>query len=770
MKLPLYTETSHCHARRDDVSGLSCRSCRSSLHFRQSLTKAFRLPDDDVNFDCPHGVPWDVAENRNPKPQSHASGQKPLTRDHVAKHALRGARSIAKTSLGIDRLPAEQITARLDVCRACPGEHATFRKGDVHTCGPMLKSLKDKNRKTCGCILRAKAKDRKEDCPFGYWPKPDPDGETPATDMNASTTPAPEPPSDPPPHVTYRPQYQSGRRVMCRADRRDAIERQRQSHVPRPSQGTHPSNTKDTTLPNRRHNGHVQAKTLYDWFGRVVVINLDRRPDRWDQLQRHLSEVNWPFRYPERFRAIDAQKIRPPTWWRAGAPAWGCHQSHLRVLEQALQDGMNSILVLEDDVCFSQDFRRNTEQFLEALPNDWHQIYLGGQYIRPGKNPPTAVNHHVLKAHNINRMHAYAMRGSFIPAAYKHLCDYESHVEQHKRLGPKGGEKAHHVDHRMGVLHESGRWNIYCPTTWLAGQGAGRSDILGKDLGPRYWQRRVSKMPAVSQPPKRRLLFLAHPRSGTRYMAKLCQSYGLDVKHERIGADGICSWMLAADADHSPYGDGTVFSQYEYETVVRVVRHPLKVLASSIHTENHEPEKPLAIGDMSLRDYLQRHAFKERSLAYRRHFLHAAGHLNGSASNRYEQAVEVLLGWDKLIESRRPKFTIHAENATVEVQDSLGLGSPTGSLPSKRVGRRRHPDLTWAELQKHLRPELVQAMHDYAERYGYDLETPGQLLCSSGLTTDKHIQPDGGSASATIRHIEATVNDSGGGVSHAAIV
>lgn len=97
----------------------------------------------------------------------------------LVRGAARGAASMVKTGLlRQDRLDEEQFQARLDVCRQCPGGHAVWKRGDVHTCGPMLKSMRQKKRKTCGCILKRKARDRKEDCPFGYWPKPagpDPD-------------------------------------------------------------------------------------------------------------------------------------------------------------------------------------------------------------------------------------------------------------------------------------------------------------------------------------------------------------------------------------------------------------------------------------------------------------------------------------------------------------------------------------------------------------------------------------------------------------------
>ncbi len=95
---------------------------------------------------------------------------------NVIRHAGHAARSVAKTTLGIDRASEAQVEARLNVCRQCPGGHAVWtpggpRGGDVHTCGPMLQSMRDAGEGTCGCILHKKARDRAEDCPFGWWSK-----------------------------------------------------------------------------------------------------------------------------------------------------------------------------------------------------------------------------------------------------------------------------------------------------------------------------------------------------------------------------------------------------------------------------------------------------------------------------------------------------------------------------------------------------------------------------------------------------------------------
>lgn len=85
----------------------------------------------------------------------------------AASHA---ARSVVKTSIGIDRATNEQVESRLAICRQCPGDHAVFRSGELHTCGPMIASMREAGEGTCGCILEKKARDLAEDCPFGWWP------------------------------------------------------------------------------------------------------------------------------------------------------------------------------------------------------------------------------------------------------------------------------------------------------------------------------------------------------------------------------------------------------------------------------------------------------------------------------------------------------------------------------------------------------------------------------------------------------------------------
>ncbi len=115
---------------------------------------------------------WQTTPPRKPPKPRKSRPSRSRQFVNLIGSAARATRSVARTSLGIHRATDEQVEARLNICRQCPGNHGIWKHGDVHTCGPMLASMKGQGEGTCGCILRRKARDLTEDCPFGWWPKP----------------------------------------------------------------------------------------------------------------------------------------------------------------------------------------------------------------------------------------------------------------------------------------------------------------------------------------------------------------------------------------------------------------------------------------------------------------------------------------------------------------------------------------------------------------------------------------------------------------------
>jgi len=184
---------------------------------------------------------------------------------------------------------------------------------------------------------------------------------------------------------------------------------------------------KDTASPSRPEPEDETLRLLSRSAGgaevRALCINLDRRPERWEAFKR-----NCPIRGVVRFPAINGRAVRPPAWWRQGGGAWGCMLSHIRILEQALTDGLDRsggvLLVLEDDALFPPDFAERAVRFIRALPADWEQVYLGGQHRGLRVRPPQRVNDEVVRPFMVNRTQAYAVRGPFIRVLYQHLCDW----------------------------------------------------------------------------------------------------------------------------------------------------------------------------------------------------------------------------------------------------------------------------------------------------------------------------------------------------------
>jgi hypothetical protein len=188
----------------------------------------------------------------------------------------------------------------------------------------------------------------------------------------------------------------------------------------------------------------------------------------------NIEAAGWPFRKIQRFQAIDGKKVKPPNWWTQGGGAWGCYRSHLRIMEDALNRGVKSVLFLEDDALPCEDFGPKAEAFIRNLPKDWGMVYLGGQHLMINQHPPKKVNDEVFIPYNVNRTHAFALRGEMMSIVYRHISRID-------------WVKNHHIDHHLGRLHQQRRHPIYCPKEWILGQAEGKSNISGREFGDRFW-------------------------------------------------------------------------------------------------------------------------------------------------------------------------------------------------------------------------------------------------------------------------------------------
>jgi len=173
-----------------------------------------------------------------------------------------------------------------------------------------------------------------------------------------------------------------------------------------------------------------EPRRVNDFFDRVFVINLERRPDRLAKMRERLDRLGISF---EVFPAFDGRDegvsrqyeeyarlrraVKPPALpdissrvfytgdrseaervhyieKRYGGPAirsvgaWAYSLTYRAILERCLREGAGSVLVFDDDCLFHRDFHGLFHSATVQLPADWKVFQLGTmQYNREWTRP-----------------------------------------------------------------------------------------------------------------------------------------------------------------------------------------------------------------------------------------------------------------------------------------------------------------------------------------------------------------------------------------------
>lgn len=198
-------------------------------------------------------------------------------------------------------------------------------------------------------------------------------------------------------------------------------------------------------------------------YARTVCIHLRQRPDRWEAFEAGLPAClkNRVECYP----GVAGKNFTLPKWWRGHHGSYGCYLAHRRLLEECLNDGTPSVLVFQDDAEFCDDFSQRAAEFHAHLPADAEWIFYGGQHLRRETVPPERVNEHVYIPHNVNRLHAFALRGERVMRL------------AHRYLSETDWTGRFNTDHRLGEIQMARAARVYCPARWLVFQRPGHSDL-----------------------------------------------------------------------------------------------------------------------------------------------------------------------------------------------------------------------------------------------------------------------------------------------------
>jgi len=142
---------------------------------------------------------------------------------------------------------------------------------------------------------------------------------------------------------------------------------------------------------------------------KVVYINLERRKDRLEQIQQELSI--FPPEKVQRFNAISHEK-----------GLIGCVKSHIAVLEMAILQNWKNVLIVEDDMKwsnFSEVILRN------LLSQPYDVIGLGGTFVRYNKHTYKASFFSTTTAYVISNHYYSVLLQNFKEGCQKLIESYE---------------------------------------------------------------------------------------------------------------------------------------------------------------------------------------------------------------------------------------------------------------------------------------------------------------------------------------------------------
>jgi len=106
----------------------------------------------------------------------------------------------------------------------------------------------------------------------------------------------------------------------------------------------------------------------FHFFDAIYCINLDRHPHRWESMQRRFRKLGIE-RGLRRFPAVETPLSHHI----------GCALSHRRIIAEAKQQQLETVLVFEDDTRFAPDAADVLMRSLQELEGrEWQLLYLGG--------------------------------------------------------------------------------------------------------------------------------------------------------------------------------------------------------------------------------------------------------------------------------------------------------------------------------------------------------------------------------------------------------
>ena len=138
---------------------------------------------------------------------------------------------------------------------------------------------------------------------------------------------------------------------------------------------------------------------MNNYVDNVYLINMDKDKKRLESVTKECNNVNITFK---RFPGIDVNNLSkeildkyiPKEIQEYGTNGLiGCGLSHLFIWKDAINKNYKNILVLEDDITFTDDFNEYFINVIKEVPEDYDILYLGYKDIICNPPKDCSYNH-----------------------------------------------------------------------------------------------------------------------------------------------------------------------------------------------------------------------------------------------------------------------------------------------------------------------------------------------------------------------------------------
>ena len=174
---------------------------------------------------------------------------------------------------------------------------------------------------------------------------------------------------------------------------------------------------------------------MNNYVDNVYLINMDNDDDRLKKVTKECDKVNIKF---ERFPGLKVSdlsqnildKYIPEEIQKYGTNGMiGCGLSHLFIWQDAIQKNYKNILVLEDDVHFTDDFNEYLEHVMEELPKDYDILYLGYKDLFRCEPPKNEKFNYIYKPYYPLLTHAMIISNKGLKKLIKIIKKIDKHID-----------------------------------------------------------------------------------------------------------------------------------------------------------------------------------------------------------------------------------------------------------------------------------------------------------------------------------------------------